>query len=345
MKFGVGLPTGMEGLINPIPFFRPDQFCEAARRVEELGYDSVWGNDHYAPQDYVRQKYSATPNLWEVLTVLTAAAAVTTRVEIGTAVVVLPMRDLVTLARQAATIDQLSGGRLLLGVGIGAYPEEYRAARPDLASAHRGEMLDEGLALLKRLYTETAVTHRGKYYQVEALDLEPKGLAGEVRVLVGGHHRRSIERAVRYGAGWIPGWRPLDELALWITDLRSRAEEVGRDPGSLIVAPQFSCLVGSDHYATEERYRSSGMVQHRISLARDGRDPMKSLHNNLIGGFDEVGERLDRLHAMGVDHLACTTFCVDTVEEWFEQIEMFAAEVMAPFRRRHGIPDPQVAHA
>lgn len=345
MRFGVGLPTGMEGLINPIPFFTPDLFCEAARRAEALGFDSVWGNDHYAPQDYVRQKYPATPNLWEVLSVLTAAAAVTTRVEIGTAVIVLPMRDLVTLARQAATIDQLSGGRLLLGVGIGAYPEEYRAARPDLAGAHRGDMLDEGLALLKRLYTQSAVTHHGEYYQVEALDLEPKGVAGEVRVLVGGHHRRGIERAVHYGAGWIPGWRPLDEMAQWIADLRARAEEVGRDPSSLIVAPQFSCLIGKDHERTEERYKSSGMVQHRISLARDGRDPTKSLRNNLIGGFEEVGERVDRLYAMGADHLACTTLCVDTVEEWFEQMEMFATEVIAPFRQRHGIPDPRVAHA
>ena len=345
MKFGVGLPTGMEGLINPIPFFTPDSFLEAARRAESLGYDSVWGNDHYAPADYVRQKHQAVPNLWEVLTVLTAAAAVTERVEIGTAVLVLPMRDLVTLARQAATIDQLSGGRLLLGVGIGAYPEEYRAARPDLASAHRGDMLDEGLALLQRLYTEPEVSHDGQYYKVDSLSLEPKGVAGAVRILVGGHHRRGIDRAVRYGAGWIPGWRPLDELAQWISDLRARAQDAGRDPASLIVAPQFSCLVGTDHSATEQRYSSSGMVQHRISLARDGRDPTKSLHNNLIGGFDEVGERVDRLYAMGADHLACSTFCVDTVEEWFEQIEMFASEVIAPFRQRHGIPDPRRASA
>lgn len=341
MKFGVGLPTGMEGLINPIPFFSAAQFAQAAIRAEALGYDSVWGNDHYAPQDYVRGKYADTPNLWEVLSVLTAAAAVTTRVEIGTAVLVLPMRDIVTLARQAATIDQLSGGRLLLGVGIGAYPEEYRAARPDLAGAHRGDMLDEGLALLHRLFTEDDVTHHGRYYHVESLDLRPKGAAGQVRVLVGGHHRRGIDRAVRHGAGWIPGWRPLDELARWIGDLKAGAVAAGRDPRSVIAAPQFSCLVGADHRATEARYSNSGMVQHRISLARDGRDPSKSLRNNLIGGFDEVGERIDRLHEMGADHLACTTFCVDTVDEWFEQLELFAVEVIAPYRRRYGIADPR----
>ena len=346
MKFGVGLPTGMEGLINPIPFFQPHHFLEAARRAEQLGYDSVWGNDHYAPQEYVRDKYAAPPNFYEVLSVLTAVAAVTERVEIGTAVLVLPMRDIVTVARQAATIDQLSRGRLLLGVGIGAYPEEYAAARPDLVGAHRGEMLEEGLQLLQRLFAEQEVTSHGNFYRVEALELAPKGFGGgQVRVLVGGHQRRGIDRAIRYGAGWIPGWRPLDELAAWIAMLRERAAAAGRDPSSLIAAPQLSCLIGRDHLATEARYLASGMVQHRRSLAFDGRDPEKSLHNNLIGGFEEVYERIERLHDMGADHLACTTFCVETVDEWFEQLELFAVEIMRPYRQARGIPEPAVPAA
>jgi probable F420-dependent oxidoreductase len=342
MRFGVGLPTGMEGLINPVPFFSPEDFLTAARRAEELGYDSVWGNDHYAPQRYVRTKYDTAPNFWEVLSILTAVAAVTDRVEIGTAVLVLPMRDIVTLARQAATIDQLSGGRLLLGVGIGAYKEEYAAARPDLSGAHRGDMLDEGLELLGRLFTEPVVTHHGEYYHVEDLELQPKGIHTPVRVLVGGHQRRGIERAVRHGAGWIPGWRPLDELAQWIGSLRSAAVAAGRDPASLTVAPQFSCLVGPDHAATERRYQNSGMVAHRKSLSFDGRDPAQSMRNNLIGGFDEVLQRVHRLHDMGVDHLACTTFCVETVDEWFEQLELFAAEVITPYRTARATPDPRI---
>jgi len=99
MRFGAGLPTGMEGLINPIPFFTPEDFPKVGRLAEELGYDSVWGNDHYAPQEYVTKKYSAPPNFYEVLTVLTTIAAVTTHIELGTAVLVLPMRDPITLAK------------------------------------------------------------------------------------------------------------------------------------------------------------------------------------------------------------------------------------------------------
>jgi alkanesulfonate monooxygenase SsuD/methylene tetrahydromethanopterin reductase-like flavin-dependent oxidoreductase (luciferase family) len=132
MKFGPGLPTGMEGLINPIPFFAPSDFVRAGREAERLGYDSIWGNDHYAPQEYVRSHFSEAPSFYEVLTVLTAVAASTTRLEVGTAVLVLPMRDAALVAKQVFTLDQLSGGRVMLGVGIGAYREEYAAARPDL---------------------------------------------------------------------------------------------------------------------------------------------------------------------------------------------------------------------
>ena len=273
MKFGVGLPTGMEGLINPIPFFEPRQFLEAAKLAEQLGYDSVWGNDHYAPQNYVRREYAAVPNFYEVLSVLAGVAAVTERVEIGTSVLVLPMRDIVTLARQTATIDQLSAGRLLLGVGIGAYPEEFHAARPDLAGGRRGEMLDEGLELLNRLLTEPTVTHHGKYYQVESLDMAPKGCADPVRVLVGGHQLRGIDRAIRHGSGWIPLIGPKDlsgvvrtpvisslvELRGKITQLMALWQENRREgqPDILIPFPDAINLDGTDLTTNAAQYRDT----------------------------------------------------------------------------------------
>ena len=81
MKFGFQLPTGMEGLIVPIPFFQPDDFIAFSLTGECLGYDSVWGNDHYAAQDYVRKAYGAAPNFFEVFTVLAAVASVTRRIQ------------------------------------------------------------------------------------------------------------------------------------------------------------------------------------------------------------------------------------------------------------------------
>ena len=333
MKFGIGLPTGMEGLINPIPFFRPGDFLAMARLAEDLGYDSVWGNDHYAPQDYVQQAYGRAPNFYEVLTVLSAVAAVTTRVELGTAVLVLPMRQPMVVAKQAATLDQLSGGRLLLGVGIGAYREEYAAARPDLSGKNRGALLEDGIELLKLLSVEPSVTYRGRFYATESFEMYPKPVRVPLRVLVGGHQQAALDRAVLHGQGWIPGWRPFGELEEWIRLLRHKAETAGRDPSSLIVAPQFSCLVAPTYEEATRRYRASGMVQHRKSLAYTGRDPQLAMDNNLIGSPAVVLEKLDRLASFGVDHLACITFCVESRQEYEDQVRFFAETIMDPFRQ------------
>lgn len=335
MKFGIGLPTGMEGLINPIPFFSPDDFILMAQIAERLGYDSIWGNDHYAAQDYVKEKFDEPPNFYEILTVLSAVASVTNRIELGSAVLVLPMREPVMVARQVATLDRLSGGRLLLGVGIGAYREEFAAARPDVFGKNRGSILEEGLELMNLLFDEDAVTYEGEFFQTRDLSLNPKPLRRPFPLLVGGHQLRAIDRAVALGQGWIPGWRPFEELKEWTGILRSRAEEAGRDPASMIVAPQLTCLLGRTEEEAEERYMNSGMVQHRKSLEYTGRDPALAMANNLVGTPEQLLEKIEFLDEIGVDHLACMTFCVESVSEYIEQVHWFEEDVMTPYRKMH----------
>jgi len=148
----------------PIPFVDPADFVRLAKLCERLGYHSVWGNDHITTQDYVRELFPGKPpSFYELLIVLSFCAAATTTLKVGTAVAVLPMRDPFWLAKQAATIDQLSDGRLVLALGVGAYREEFAAWAPRLApKARRGDMMDEGLELMRRLFTEPRVTHEGR---------------------------------------------------------------------------------------------------------------------------------------------------------------------------------------
>ena len=164
MRVSAGLPTGMEGLTYPIPFSDPENVIRIAQAAEKFGYDSVWGNDHITSQHYVRELYpDKPPAFYELLTVLSFCAAATSRIRVGTALAVLPMRDPFWLAKQAATIDQLSDGRLVLALGVGAYREEFAAWAPRLApKARRGDMMDEGLELMRRLFTEPRVTHEGR---------------------------------------------------------------------------------------------------------------------------------------------------------------------------------------
>ena len=145
MRVSVGLPTGMEGLSYPIPFSEPETIIRIARHAEALGYHSVWGNDHMTTQHYVRAEFPTPPRFWEPLITYAFVAAATETLRFGTGILVLPMRrDIVVTAKQIATLDHFSGGRLEIGLGIGAYREEFDALQPD-SGLTRAQIIDEGI--------------------------------------------------------------------------------------------------------------------------------------------------------------------------------------------------------
>lgn len=334
MRFSVQLPTCTEGLVNPVPFVRPADFVRLAQQAERLGYDGVWGNDHVTAAPYVRAKWSDPPSFYEVLVTLATVGAHTRRVHLGTAVIVLPLRDPVLLARQAATLDQLTGGRLILGLGIGAYREEFLAHSPRLADARRGDILDEGLEALRLLFTDREASYAGRHVAFERVGLFPKPVQRPLPIYVGGHNERAVSRAARLGQGWLPGWRPFEEVRERTALLRRLTAAAGRDPGEVEAAVQFTVMLGRSPEEASARYRRTGMVQHRRSLAHTGRDPALAEANNLIGSPASVLEQVRRLAEAGVDHLCALQFPHDSVSEMEEQLAWFATEVADVFRPR-----------
>jgi probable F420-dependent oxidoreductase len=329
MKFSIGLPTGFEGLMLPIPFGEPDDFVRIGQAAERLGYDSVWGNDHLTTQDYVRRLFPDTPPaFYDVLITLAVVGAATTRLRLGTALLVLPMRDPVWVAKQAATLDQLTGGRFILGTGIGAYREEFEAWGPRLKGARRGAMADEALELLHRLFTERSVTFEGRHYACAGLEMFPKPRQQPFPIFVGGHNIENVRRAARWGRGWLPGWRPFEELEERIRLLRRLAAEHGRDPDAIEVAPQFSVTVARTMEEAERAYMASGLVAHRKSLAYTGRDLSRQVDANLVGSPDVIREKVARLEAIGVQHCSALMFPTETVSEMLEQMQWLAETVM-----------------
>ncbi len=331
MKFSVCLSTGFEGVMYPIPFAGPEDFIAQGKLCEKLGYDSVWGNDHVTTQNYVRDLFPGKPpNFYEPMIVLAAIASVTTRLKLGTALTVLPMHDPVYLAKQAISLDQMSNGRFIMAVGLGAYREEFQAwGGSRVAKARRGDMMDEGLASLKLLFEEDQCSYEGKYYTFKDIEMFPKSRAQPFPLYVGGHNLEAVERAARYGQGWLPGWRPLKEMEERIAALKARAAELGRDPSRIEIAPQFSVTVGKTMEEAEKRYMESGLVAHRVSLAYTGRDLSHQVTANLVGSPDVILEKIDTLRKIGVDHCSALMFPADTVGEMNEQIEWFASDVMA----------------
>jgi probable F420-dependent oxidoreductase len=332
MRFSVQLPTCTEGLVNPIPFAVPADLIRLAQVAERLGYAAVWGNDHITAAPYVRTKWSDPPNFYEVLVTLATVGAHTRRVRLGTAVLVLPLRDPVLLAKQVATLDQMTGGRVILGVGIGAYREEFEAHWPRRASARRGDLLDEGLAALRLLFTEREASYAGQHYAFERIELFPKPLQEPLPIYVGGHNEQAVARAARLGQGWLPGWRPLEEVKARTALLRRLTAEAGRDPGEVEAAVQFTIMLGRTPEEASARYQKTGMVQHRRSLAHSGRDPALAEANNLIGSPASVAEKLRFLEDAGVDHVCAMQFPHDSVSEMLEQMQWFAESVIPHFR-------------
>ena len=329
MKFSVCLATGYEGLVYPIPFCEPQDLVKTGVLCEQLGYDAVWGNDHITTQHYVREIFPDPPNFYEVLITLAMIAQATTRIRVGTALLVLPMREPVYLAKQIATLDQLSGGRFTLAVGLGAYREEFEAwVGKRYPKPHRGKMLEEGLASLETLFNDKVSSFDGEYYSFSNVEMFPKPKQKPFSLFIGGHNMASIERAAQIGQGWLPGWRPFHEIAERIQQLRGRAEELGRDPKAIEVAPQFSLLIGKTQEAAVATYMDSGLVAHRKSLAYTGRDPAHQVTANLVGSPQHIVDKIHELRDMGVDHCAAMAIAVNTQAEYEEQVRWFAEEIM-----------------
>ncbi len=332
MEFSICLSTAFEGVMYPIPFTAPEDFVAQAQLCERLGYHSVWGNDHITTQEYVRGKYPGqTPNFYEPLITLAMCAQATERLKIGTALLVMPMREPVYLAKQAATLDQLSGGRFILGVGLGAYREEFIAMSQRLREARRGDMLDEAIDAFLKLTTEETASFKGEFYEFKDIEMLPKPRQDPFPLYIGGHNLPTVERAARHGQGWLPGWRPFDELQARIQTLKDRCEELGRPRDAVDVAPQFSMLLAKTDAAAEAQYMASGLVAHRISLNYTGRNLDHQVTANLVGSPATVIEKVQKLKEMGVNHCSALMIPANTISEMNDQIEWFARDVMPHF--------------
>lgn len=337
MRFSVALPTCVEGLVYPVPYITPDKLMEVGVAAERLGYHSVWGNDHLHTQNYVRAEWKTAPNYYEPLMSLAALSARTTRLGLGTAVIVMPMREPVLLAKQAATLDQLSGGRLLLGVGVGAYREEFEAVRPDAPKGtNRGKMVEEGIRSLRELFTNEEASFEGRYYRFRGVMMGPKPMQRPLPIYSGGNSDDGAVRAGRYSEGWLPAVLPLPVLRRKIELLREAAEAAGRDPRAIDIAPQMTVSLGATKEEALRRFRESQVYQHLLSLKRS---TLRELDlgqieaMNFIGTPDDVGEQIRSFEDAGVTHCCALIFPAATIAETIEQMEWFARDVMARYPR------------
>ncbi|MFC4117126.1 LLM class flavin-dependent oxidoreductase [Nonomuraea zeae] len=330
MKFGLGVPTGTEGLMYPVPYADIDQAVRLALEAERLGFDSVWGNDHVTTQAYVREEFAEPPRYYDPFGYLSYVAAVTERIRLATAIMVLPFRNPVVAAKQAATLDRLSGGRAVLGVGIGAYREEFTAMNPG-AKLNRGEHAAEAIQALKALFTERRASYHGAWVSFEDVESYPKPVS-TLPILSGGNAPASRTRAALYGDGWLPACLTPEEVAKGVADLRAQAEEArGGLPAGFEVALQLAVCVAPTMEQAWEKFRASQLHNHMVSLSKttlkdQGVEDLAT--RNLIGTPESVRERVEAYRAAGVDTLAGLLFAANTVEETIDAMSEFSEVIM-----------------
>ena len=331
MISSVGLPTCMEGMMYPVPFANPEQIVQLTKLAEELGYHSVWGNDHMTTQKYVRETFPTPPNFWEPLITYAYAASSTTNLVFGTGILVLPMRrDIVVTAKQLATLDQFTNGRVIVAVGVGAYREEFNALLPNF-KAHRGEVLEEAVQALQLLFTERNASWSGKYFEFKDVEMFPKPLQDPFPIYFGGNNINATIRAAKYGQGWMPAGMSTTQIKERVELMHEVAAKHGRDGTKLDVAPQLVCCIGKTHEEALERFEKSQMYHHLVSLGTStlkeqvGADMAKI---NLIGSPEEIVEKVKLLEEAGVKHLCGIYFCADSVSELEDQMEIYSKEIM-----------------
>jgi probable F420-dependent oxidoreductase len=207
---------------------QPDVLVATARLAESSGFDSLWAGEHIVlpdPQQPPSPMDPRDPALDSTLA-LTWAAAHTSTIRLATGIVILPQRNPAVIAKEFATLDVLSGGRVMLGVGAGYLEPEFRALGADFAN--RGAVTDEYLDAIATLWYDDQPAYHGRFVDFAGIDAHPRPLQRPVPIVVGGHSPAAYRRAVARAQGWYGYWLSPDDTARSLAGLRAAADQVER---------------------------------------------------------------------------------------------------------------------
>ncbi|MBI2880216.1 MAG: TIGR03619 family F420-dependent LLM class oxidoreductase [Candidatus Tectomicrobia bacterium] len=222
----------------------PGELVAFAKRAEELGYESVWVWDH------VFLGVEPCFPILESLTLLTAVACHTSRIKLGTGVLVLPLRNPAVLAKTAATLDIISGGRLVLGMASGWYAREFNAVGIDFKK--RGKIFERNLEILTRLWTEDKVDGEYPPHRLSGAVLQPKPVQRpRPPILIGGYVDAVLKRAATKADGWLTYFYTPEGFARSWEKIERFAREAGKDPGELDSLNQLPIMV-TDHLSRDK---------------------------------------------------------------------------------------------
>jgi probable F420-dependent oxidoreductase len=291
MKAGILLPQSGDSATR-------DNVLYIAKEAEKEGLDSVWVFDRLLWPLKPQTPYPGTTdgslpaeyqNVLDPLETLTYLAGNTEQISLGTCVIDKLFHNPVVLARRFATLDILSHGRAIAGLGIGWSKDEYEVS--GVPYKHRGERANEFLQLLKRIWTDEVVEFKGQFYSIPSSKIGPKPLQKpHPPILLGGFSPNTFLRIVNYADGWLPvaGFGPLEQLEQAINGLRESARKANRDPSKIRVFVLTYPNVLDSSPSSSPTSSSSSSEQQRLPMT---------------GTIDQIGADIDQIKAMGVEHI------------------------------------------
>jgi probable F420-dependent oxidoreductase len=297
------IPLGMS-----LPHRSPDPIDmpavrQVAQRADALGFRDLW-----VTENALDHAFSFDP-----MVILTYAAAVTTSIRLGVAVTVLPVHSPIRVAHQVATLDYVSNGRAILGVGLG---REHHYAEFQTPTEHRVRRFREGIELIRALWTEPKVSYRGSIFQVEGGTMTLKPVQKpHPPIWLGGDHPDAVRRAATLADGWMgSGGSSVAVFARSVPILRAELDKAGRDPATFPISKRvFLSVHERADVARAELHRWFSTVY---------RNPAGTDASGVHGTPSLVRERLEELVAMGANHLLLNPIC-----RHVEQVEALAALV------------------
>jgi probable F420-dependent oxidoreductase len=267
MRLGISIPNNW-GVEDPLAL------VELAVRAEEAGLDAVWTSEHLINTSYVRSRIGERP-YHHPLAILSCIAGRTTRIALATSVIVLPFHNPFDIAKYVATLDQLSKGRVIFGVGVGNVPEEFAAL--NVPWNKRGAMTDEAIAVIRTLWAETSASHRGEFWTFSDVHTSPKPFTGrKIPIWIGGMSEAALKRTARVGDGWQPTAISPDEFRQQAETIRSLARSYGRDPAAIRLCMRFNLALDGAVVTDVERRSTvagddvKGMIETARSFAAAG---------------------------------------------------------------------------
>lgn len=252
---------------NTGPFAEADGVVEMAVAAEQAGVESLWTVEHVIWPSSYDSEYPYSPTgkmpgdktspIPDPLVWLSFAAAHTTTLRLGTGIVILPERNPLVFAKEVATLDRLSKGRLQLGIGVGWLEEEFDAL--GISWARRGARTDEYVHAMRALWASDDASYDGEFVSFENVSSNPKPDTGSVPIVIGGHSVAAAKRAGRLGDGFFPGKGSIAELTEMIDIVHQSAAEHDRDPDAIEITAAHPGLFGGDPVGAAQELASIGV--------------------------------------------------------------------------------------